>query len=192
VNDGSGRQLKLASGKPIVLEYVTPATSRAERVRSIERLARLARLCLIALVCALFWIVLVQTIRDELKQRARRNQAMRGGTEATLVNLSTSLALFEGDCGRYPSTAEGLQALMERPSGVKGWQGPYVEASALIDAWERPLVYRCAGTGHPAGFDLISRGPDGVEGTADDVVAAMPAGSATKRPGGPAGRGDRR
>ena len=88
-------------------------------------------------------------------------------TRETMGNVASALKTFEVDVGRYPTTEEGLQALMEAPD-VAGWRGPYLERVAA-DAWGRPLVYRCPGTDHPVEFDLFSVGPDGVEGTADDI-----------------------
>ncbi len=78
-------------------------------------------------------------------------------------NLSTALDLYRLDVGRYPSTGEGLASLVERPSGVDRWTGPYVKREeSLIDPWGEPYDYRSPGQ-HGA-FDLFSLGADKTEG----------------------------
>jgi general secretion pathway protein G len=169
VHDSSRPKIELKLGDPVVLEYVNPGTSRQERQRSIERLTRWSKSLLMVLLCVFLGTILIVYFAGEVEQRERGNRARISGAEVDLANLSTVLSNFEQDCGRYPSTADGLQALLARPSWAKNWYGPYVEAIALKDPWERTFIYRCPGTIHPGGFDLISLGPDGVEGTSDDI-----------------------
>jgi general secretion pathway protein G len=74
-----------------------------------------------------------------------------------VVNLSASLDLFKFDVGRYPTTAEGLQALLAPPETITGWNGPYLtRTTSLLDPWRRPYNYRSPGQ-HGA-FDLFSYG----------------------------------
>jgi len=74
------------------------------------------------------------------------------------ATLSASLHLFRADVGRYPTTQEGLAALLKAPRDAENWSGPYVKrASALEDPWGRRFVYRSPGT--HAEFDLFSLGP---------------------------------
>jgi len=90
-----------------------------------------------------------------------------------LGGLAMALALFRVHCGRYPTTQEGLRALLEPPQDQEiqsRWRGPYVaNEAALTDPWARPLRYICPGQHNPTGFDLSSAGPDGVFDTADDI-----------------------
>jgi type II secretion system protein G len=93
----------------------------------------------------------------------------RGETISEIFNVKTALGVFETDVGRYPTTAEGLQALVAGPPAIGAtWKGPYLERSP-VDGWGRELVYRCPGTFAPNSYDLFSMGPDGVAGTDDDV-----------------------
>jgi len=79
------------------------------------------------------------------------------------------LALYHFHLGAYPTS---LDNLLVRPSGEAGakWRGPYVEdAGTLKDAWGRPLCYKAPGVKNPGRYDLWSTGPDGMDGTKDDV-----------------------
>ncbi len=76
--------------------------------------------------------------------------------------LEGALGLFRFDVGRYPSTAEGLQALIENP-GIQNWSGPYLEKNSLPpDPWGRTYEYRSPG--QHGDFDLWSNGADGNPG----------------------------
>ena len=78
--------------------------------------------------------------------------------------LGTSLDLFLLDNGRYPTTQEGLQALVTQPPGLGQWHGPYVtKANSLIDPWGHPYVYRQPGQ-QGGDYDLYSLGSTGSGG----------------------------
>ena len=86
-------------------------------------------------------------------------------------NLSLALRLYEVDNGRYPTTAQGLEALIEKPTSPpkpENWKGPYIEHEPL-DPWKQAYVYRYPGTHPPRDYDLFSRGPNGKEGD-DDIT----------------------
>ena len=80
-----------------------------------------------------------------------------------LQSFSSALDLFFLDAGRYPSSSEGLGALMQRTSGVGAWNGPYLKGNTLPnDPWNHPYVYRSPGEHGP--YEIISYGADGQEG----------------------------
>ena len=80
-----------------------------------------------------------------------------------IESLTSALDLYALDTGRYPSTSEGLEALMERPAGETSWGGPYLKGNAVPnDPWKRPYIYRSPGE-HGA-YDILSYGADGQEG----------------------------
>jgi general secretion pathway protein G len=85
-----------------------------------------------------------------------------------ILVFEAALLVFQNDTVRYPTTDEGLDALMSQPGNAAGWKGPYLRNSPPKDAWGRAYVYQCPGD-HGL-FDLYSRGSDGVEGTDDDIV----------------------
>lgn len=102
----------------------------------------------------------------------KAQQARETAATAQIANLRTALAAFERDAGRYPTTAEGLDALVNRPGGLPAdaqWERYLDERTVPADPWGRPYVYRQPGSMNPDGYDLLSRGPDGVEGTDDDI-----------------------
>lgn len=100
----------------------------------------------------------------------RREQARVTAARTHVAELAVALDAFQIDVGRYPTTAEGLRALVEAPaSNAKGWQGPYVREMGK-DPWGNDFLYQCPGRRNPNGYDLGSAGPDGQAGTPDDIV----------------------
>lgn len=85
-----------------------------------------------------------------------------------MENLKGAVRLFYLDVGRYPSEAEGLQALLQVPNGLDGWLGPYLDSSAdLTDPWERAYLYRSPADEKP--FEITTYGRDGrAGGTKED------------------------
>ena len=88
-------------------------------------------------------------------------------------SLKTSLVRYKIDVGDYPSTAEGLAALVVAPANkTESWRGPYIDAPGgriPADPWGEAYRYRFPGTRNPGGYDLYSIGPDKTEGTEDDI-----------------------
>ena len=93
-----------------------------------------------------------------------------------IQSFATALDLFYLDAGRYPTSAEGLAALVQRGGSIGGWNGPYLKgANVPNDPWGKPYVYRSPGE-HGA-YDLVSYGSDGQEGgtgTAADITSWAP------------------
>jgi general secretion pathway protein G len=80
----------------------------------------------------------------------------------SIQRLGQVLDLYRLDAGTYPSTDEGLHALVARPTGLDNWNGPYVkEGSEPLDPWHHPYIYRNPSerTGHE--YDLCSAGSSG-------------------------------
>ena len=88
-------------------------------------------------------------------------------------SIKTSLVRYRIDLGDFPSTAEGLDALVTAPSSrAERWKGPYIDAKGgklPLDPWGESYVYRYPGTQNKGSYDIFSKGPDKSEGTADDV-----------------------
>lgn len=80
-----------------------------------------------------------------------------------IKSLENALDLFSLDAGRYPTTSEGMRALIERPGGAVAWSGPYLKSDAVPnDPWGHPYIYRSPGQ-HGV-YDIMSYGADGQEG----------------------------
>lgn len=77
--------------------------------------------------------------------------------------LSTSLELYHLDAGHYPTSAEGLKALIEKPARARVWNGPYLKKSEIPpDPWGREYIYVSPGQRGP--FELSTLGADGLPG----------------------------
>jgi general secretion pathway protein G len=98
----------------------------------------------------------------------RPEQARRMKARVQIRNFQSALALFKTDTGRFPTTAEGLEALIGDP-GVRGWkQGGYIEGGKVpLDPWGSPYIYLCPGM-HGDDYDLESYGKDGIDGGLDE------------------------
>jgi general secretion pathway protein G len=90
-----------------------------------------------------------------------------------IQSFGSALDLFNLDTGRYPTTGEGLNALVQSPGTLPSWNGPYLKGGVLPnDPWGKAYVYRSPGEHGP--YDITSYGSDGQEGgtgTAADIVS---------------------
>lgn len=90
-----------------------------------------------------------------------------------IQDFSAALDLYRLDVGRYPTTEQGLQALVEEPSGVTGWSGPYLRRREVPkDPWDREYHYRSPGERED--YEIVSFGANGEpggEGEDRDVVS---------------------
>ena len=79
-----------------------------------------------------------------------------------IADLDKALEIFKLDVGRYPSNAEGLQALVAKPASAGGWNGPYLKGGLPTDPWGNP--YRYANPGPGGGIEILSLGADNAPG----------------------------
>ena len=86
-----------------------------------------------------------------------------------ISDLEQALEIYKLDVGRFPSSSQGLEALVSEPSGVRGWNGPYLKKGELpVDPWGNPYEYRYPGQGN--GPEITSLGGDGRPGgTSEDA-----------------------
>lgn len=85
--------------------------------------------------------------------------------------FSRALGAYRIDVGSYPSSEEGLNALVNRPADsarAAKWNGPYLEKSAPPDPWGKPYLYTSPGS--KGDFDLLSYGKDGQPGGTGDAA----------------------
>ncbi|MGQ9570221.1 MAG: type II secretion system major pseudopilin GspG [Thermodesulfovibrionales bacterium] len=89
----------------------------------------------------------------------------QSAAKAQIELLGQALDQFKLDTGRYPTTSEGLNALITNP-GVPNWDGPYLKKALPNDPWGRAYHYESPGT--HGDYDLISYGADGSPGGEDE------------------------
>ncbi len=124
-------------------------------------------LVVLSIIALLAGVVVPKTIEylDDSKVKTTRLQ---------IEELSTALDMYKLDVGSYPKTDQGLQALVEKPSNGKRWNGPYVRKNKKIpqDPWKQDYHY--VSPGEHGTFDLYSLGGDeqeGGEGTDQDITS---------------------
>jgi general secretion pathway protein G len=99
----------------------------------------------------------------------RAEQARVSAAKADVqANIATALKMYELDNGAYPTTSEGLNALLSQSPAAPNWKGPYLERKP-IDPWGREYKYKSPGEHRSADYDLYSLGRDGQEST-DDIT----------------------
>ena len=91
----------------------------------------------------------------------------RGAAKAQIESFGKALDAYRIDTGRYPSTEQGLNALVVKPPDEAKWAGPYLQKSIPLDPWSKPYAYRSPGL-NGADFDLLSYGRDGQPGGEGD------------------------
>ena len=119
--------------------------------------------CLFLLLAFLAFIFIVPQFTRRIEGNIHNRHPL-----AELANLSNALENFEIDTGRYPTTAEGLDALVHRPPDTPNWAHKYLDEIPL-DKWGHPFIYRSPGRKRPDSFDLSSPGKDGIPDTPDDI-----------------------
>jgi len=134
-----------------------------------RRLARQAGFTLLEILVVLgilgFIVTMVAPRVIEYFGRAKSDVA-----RVQIEGLATALDLYRLDVGRYPAQEQGLKALLEEPSGTRGWRGPYLDSRQLPDdPWGRPYLYRNPAT-RGLGYDLFTLGADGAEGGSGEAA----------------------
>jgi general secretion pathway protein G len=94
------------------------------------------------------------------------SKSERRTARVQIAELEKALDQFRLDVGRYPTSEQGLDALVDRPANEPKWDGPYLRKRVPLDPWGRPYVYRLPGQWGE--FDLLSHGKDGQSGGSGD------------------------
>lgn len=97
--------------------------------------------------------------------------AEEGRVDTDLQALETTLIRYKTKAGTYPSESQGLQALVTKPDGEpvpRRW-APFIKEEGLLDPWRNRYAYRKPGEENPNSYDLYSLGPDGKDGTGDEI-----------------------
>lgn len=152
------------AGKDDPMQRPAPRIRRRARERGMTLIEILVVLVLIGIVLGI--------VGGNFLGRGEKAKADAARIE--IGQIGQALDLYKLETGRYPSTQEGLQALIAAPPGVPNWNGPYWKKSAVPkDPWGNE--YRYASPGQAGAYDIVSYGADGKEGGEDvdrDITSA--------------------
>lgn len=116
----------------------------------------------IILVVALLGTLMAYLVRNLL---GTADNAKIDTAKLAMGQLQGDLQMYRVHNNKFPTTEQGLDALLTAPGDAKGWRGPYTEASHIQDPWGVKFTYESDGRN----TKIISAGPDGQPGTADDI-----------------------
>ncbi len=135
---------------------------RSKPGRAVGAYARTRGMTLIEILVVLVLIgVVMGIVGGNFIQRGEK--AKRDAARIEIGQIGQTLDLFKLEVGRYPTSQEGLQALIAQPSGVNNWNGPYWKKSTVPkDPWGNDYLY--AFPGQHGAYDIVSYGADGKEG----------------------------
>jgi general secretion pathway protein G len=148
--------LKAIGGRFIASRAWGRPALRGSRLESQAGFTLVEMLVVIAIIGLIMGLIGPRVLNylSESKVKAARIQ---------LQSFVTALDLFYLDAGRYPSSAEGLTALVKPAPGVAAWNGPYLKGGNVPnDPWNHAYLYRSPGEHGP--YDIVSYGSDGQEG----------------------------
>jgi general secretion pathway protein G len=97
-------------------------------------------------------------------QLGKSEQAL---AKAQIESFHRALASYRLDVGAFPSTQDGLAALLQKPAAAVKWNGPYLSKALPLDPWDKPYVYRAPGA--KGDYELLSYGKDGLPGGSGDA-----------------------
>lgn len=140
-----------------------PAAAARRGTRRARRGFTLIELLLVLAILAVLATMVVP------KFTKRSQQAKITAARVDVANIEVAMDAFEVDCGRYPTTDEGMRALVEQPPSLTDWMGPYVKRGMPKDPWGNIYIYQYPGRNNTDGYDLHSFGPDGQDGGGDDI-----------------------
>jgi len=91
-------------------------------------------------------------------------------TKQSIERIGSVLDMYKLDVGTYPETEQGLRALVDRPTGVDAWNGPYLKGGVPMDPWNHPYTYRNPSSRDRHDYDLCSLGPPGTTTVSTDAI----------------------
>jgi general secretion pathway protein G len=116
----------------------------------------------IIIVVALLGSLMTILIRNVMTSA---DEARIGQAKIGMAGIFQSMQMYRVHNNMYPTTAQGLDALLNNPGDSPKWRGPYIEKDKLTDPWDTPYGYNSDGRT----YEIISAGPDKQMDTADDI-----------------------
>lgn len=144
--------------------HLSPSSKSSRRLDKSRSGFTLIELLLVLVILGILAAIVVP------KFSGRTEQAKITAAKADIATFGTALDAFEIDNGYYPKGKSGLQDLVTQPREAQSWRGPYLKGDVPNDPWTHPYVYEYPGKHNPNGYDIMSLGPDGREGTEDDIA----------------------
>jgi general secretion pathway protein G len=133
--------------------------SRRKRHRRALTAFTLIELLLVMVILAILAAVIVPKFTGRTEQ-AKQSRALQD-----ITNLKAQINTFEVDTGGFPAS---LDLLVTNSGNVPNWHGPYIDKLPQ-DPWGHDYIYHPPASGEGNDFVVLSAGPDGQEGTADDI-----------------------
>lgn len=151
-----------------MINFPMPVAGNNRRSASAQRVHRLRRLTGFTLLELLVVIVIIGLLAAYVgpKYFAQLGKSEVTITKAQIEAFDKALDTYRLDVGRYPTTEEGLAALLVKPTTAANWNGPYLKKEVPLDPWGHPYLYRSPGS--KGDFDVISYGKDGQPGGTDE------------------------
>lgn len=135
-----------------------PVTSGTRRRAAFTLIELLVVIIILAILAA---VVIPRVI-------SRTEDARFAKATADISTIDGVLEHYKLDTGEYPTTDQGLQALVTNVANNERWNGPYIKNQIPIDPWGNPYMYRMPGE-MGLDYDIYSAGPDKQPGTQDDI-----------------------
>jgi len=98
----------------------------------------------------------------------QRKKANINAAKAQVGMITSALQGYDADNSQLPTEQQGLQALVQKPDGASSEWHRYLDKDIPLDPWGNPYQYKVPGN-HGMDFDVWSFGPDGQDGTDDDI-----------------------
>ncbi len=102
------------------------------------------------------------------KYFSQLGRSEQGVAKAQVEAFARALDTYRLEVGRYPTTEEGLNALLSKPASAARWNGPYLQKAVPDDPWGHPYLYRSPGVS--GDFEITSYGKDGQPGGTGDAA----------------------